>query len=84
MALLSTVVNFTANAAIQTGYGSKNTIKLIQNKTTMELRVNNVSMGTFNIALPTALVETGPAVATAISNFTPVTGLFNNFSISKN
>lgn len=80
----STVVNFTTNSAIQTGSGSKNTIKLIQNQSTMELQVNNVSMGAFNISLPSSLVQTGPAVATAISNFTPMAGLFNNFSISKN
>jgi hypothetical protein len=80
----STLVNFTTNSAIQTGSGSKNTIKLIQNQSTMELRVNNVSMGTFNISLPSSLIQTGPAVATAVSNFTPMAGLFNNFSISKN
>ena len=80
----STLVNFTYNSAIQSYSGKKNTIKVIQNQSSVELQINNISMGTFNLALPSQLVETGPAVATAISNFTPVTGLFNNFSISKN
>ena len=80
----STFVNYTYSSAINTGSGSKNTIKIIQNQSTVELQINNVSMGTFNIALPSALVQTGPGVATAISYYTPMAGIFNNFSIGKN
>ena len=81
----STLVNFTYNSAIQSYSGNKNTIKVIQNQSSMELQINNTSMGTFNISLPAQLVETGPAVSTAGSpTFTPVTGLFDNFSIWKN
>ena len=80
----SILVNFTYSAAIHTGSGSTNTIKLIQNQYNVELQVNNTSMGTFDITMPTSLVGTGPAVATPASPFTPITGLFNNFSIAKN
>jgi len=83
--LNSILVDFTYNTAIQTGSGSKNTIKVIQNKSDVEMVVNNISMGIFTIPLPAQLVKTGPSVSTASAlNFTPVTGLFNNFSISKN
>jgi len=81
----STLVNFTYSTAIKTGSGSKNTVKVIQNQSNMELQINGVSMGTFILPLPSSLVQTGPAVATASNpGFTPVTGLFNNFSIAKN
>jgi hypothetical protein len=80
----STLVNFTFSPAINTGSGNKNTIKLVQSQSTVELLVNNTAMGTFNLVLPSGLVEAGPAVATAGTGFTPVTGLFNNFSILKN
>jgi hypothetical protein len=78
------VADYTLSTAIITGPGSKNTIKVIQNQTIMELKVNNVSMGVFVIALPSSAVQTGPAVANGASNFAPVTGLFNNFSIARN
>ena len=83
---ISNLVNFTSTAAIQTGSGSKNTIKIIQSQYNAELKINNTSMGTFGISLPSSSVQTGPAAATASLGygFTPVTGQFNNFSIDKN
>jgi len=82
---ISTLVNFTYSADINTGSGTKNTVKVIQNQSAMQLVINGFSMGTFNLALPSSLVQTGPATATAGSqDYTPVTGLFNNFSIAKN
>jgi len=80
----STVVDYTYSSAINTGTGSKNTIKLVQNQSSTQLLINNVSMVTLNMPLPSGFVATGPAVATAVAEFTPETGLFNNFSISKN
>jgi hypothetical protein len=80
----TTVADYSLSTAIITGSGSKNTITVIQNQTIMELKVNNVSMGVFVIALPSSPVQTGPAVANGVSNFAPVTGLFNNFSIGRN
>jgi hypothetical protein len=82
--ITSTTVGFTVNSAIHTGSGSTNTIRLVQDQTTTQLYVNNILLGTFNIPMPAKLIQTGPAVATAKNNYTPETGLFNNFSISKN
>jgi len=80
----SILLNNTFNSAINTGSGSKNTIKVIQNQSNMQLLVNGVSMCTYNIGLPAVYVEAGIGIGTSGANFTPVTGLFNNFSISKN
>ena len=82
---ISTLVNYTVSSAINHGSGSKNTVKVIQNQSNMVLQVNGISLGTFNIALPSSLVQTGPATSTSgLTYFTPVTCLFNNFSIVKN
>jgi hypothetical protein len=80
-----TVVNFTYSAAIPPGSNNKSTIKVVQNQSNMQLQINGTSVGTFNISLPSSLVQTGLATSTAgINYFTPVTSLFNNFSIAKN
>jgi hypothetical protein len=82
---ISTFVNFTSSSAINAGSGSKNTIKVIQNQSDMQLVINGTSMGTFTLGLPSSLVQTGPATFTASPPYyTPVTTLFNNFSIVKN
>jgi hypothetical protein len=81
----STLVNYTVSAAITPGSGSINTIKVIQNQSSMQLLVNGISLCTFNITLPSSLIQTGPAaIAIGQPLFTPVTTLFNNFSIAKN
>ena len=82
----STIVSSTFNSAINTGNGIKNTIKIIQGSSSLELQINNNSIGSFSIPLPkstyfTVGISTGTGVP--ITYFTTVKGLFNNFILSK-
>jgi hypothetical protein len=81
----SSIMNPILSYAINKGSGAKNTIKIIQNETSLELQINNVSIGTFPVYLPDAYVGVGMSTSTVFNNFyTPATGLFNNLIISKN
>jgi len=81
----SSIVTTTFCSTIKTGSGVKNTIKIIQNKTTMELQINNISINTFSIPISNVNTRIGLTTGTGVSlnNFTPVTGLFNNFILIK-
>lgn len=70
------------SSAILTGNGVKNTIKIIQNMTSMELQINNNSITKASISMPNN-IKVGIYIATGFQNYTPTTGLFNNFILSK-
>ena len=77
----------TYSPAIQRESGVKNTIKIIQSTTSVELQINNNTMGTFTLPIPTNYIQVGLLAGTVPSNsnyYTPVTGLFNNFIITEN
>ena len=77
----STIIPTTICAAIHIGSGVYNTIKIVQNNTSLELQLNNILVGRFSIPLPNAYIKVGITAGTGGTNgqFTPVTGLFNNF-----
>jgi hypothetical protein len=77
----TTLITTTYSSAILTGYNEVNTIKLIQNTTSIELIINAVSQGHFSIALPDKYIKTGFFTGT-IS--TSTVGLFNDFVLTKN
>jgi hypothetical protein len=81
------IVGTTFFGAIRTANGIVNTIQITQNYTTVDFQINNVDAGSFPSALLSSNVQVGVlagAVPTSESvYFTPVTGLFNNFSITK-
>ena len=82
----TTVISPTYSAAIRKGSGSKNTIRLAQNKTHVNVQVNNQNLGTYALALPPTMNSAGLMVGAMNLNygFTQVRGVFNNFVIKTN
>jgi hypothetical protein len=73
--------------------GAKNTLKISQNANKVQVRINNVISGTFQSIMPGGDMQAGVFVATLNVNapanlagdlYSPTTGLFNNFTVTKN
>ncbi len=81
----SFVINSTYTTAVKKG-GKTNTFKVIQNRTTAEIIINNTSVRSFALSLPSANCKSGPLAGTEvpINYYTPLTVLFNNFILYKN
>ena len=83
----STVIlnNSTYSTAINIGSGFKNTIKINQDSTSLKLSINNAPIGTFAIPLINSYTRVGLVIGTGVPSayYTPMDGLFNNFSITK-
>lgn len=77
------VVMSTISSAIKKGSGSMNTIKLIQGTDSLEVKINNTSLGYFQVSIAYSDCKVGVSTSTAANEYTPVTGLFNNFILSK-
>jgi hypothetical protein len=81
-------------SSFKTGSGAKNTLKLSQNSHEIQLRVNDVVTAKFKVAMPSENMQAGVFVGTLnikVPNnvdkglfYTPTTGLFNNFILTKN
>ena len=80
----SVLVKPTYSNAINTGIGIKNSIKIIQNSSTLQLLLNNASAGTFALPLVKTYSQVGIFAGTSVPPYyTPVDGLFSNFIITK-
>lgn len=81
------IVGTTFCWAIRTASGIVNTIQITQNYNTVDFQINNVDAGSFPSALLSSNVQVGVLAGTAPTSesvyFTPIIGLFNNFSITK-
>jgi|GEM_PF-2736139 len=79
------IVKATFSPYIKTGSNAKNTITLNQNKSSIDVLINYIKVGTYSLSMPTGTyITVGPYIATYSDNYyTPVTGLFNNFIIAK-
>ncbi|HTJ48642.1 MAG TPA: hypothetical protein VL443_04235 [Cyclobacteriaceae bacterium] len=89
----TTIAPYTQCSSFKTGSGVKNTLKLSQNSNKIQLRVNDVVVGKFKVAMPSDNMQAGVFVGTlnkkVPSNvedlyYSPTTGLFNNFILTKN
>jgi hypothetical protein len=81
----TTNISSTYSSVINPLSGSENTIKVIQNASTLELLINNTSVATYPISLPASNCSSGVVALTDPNPYyTPVTGWFNNFILSKN
>jgi hypothetical protein len=81
----STIVGWTLTSVIQTSYGSKNNIKISQEPQKVEIEINNNIIGSYSLPMPSGNIQTGILAGNVSGNyFTPTTGLFNNFILSKN
>jgi hypothetical protein len=78
--VISDIAPSASNSAIKTGLSVKNTIEIIQSSASLQLLINNVSIGSYTISLPSAASQVGISTST---NLVPSTGLFNNFVIKK-
>lgn len=79
--------------SFKTGSGVRNTLKISQNADKIQLRINDVVVARYPSTLPNDYVYAGVFVGTANRRdpgnaggiyFTPTTGLFNNFILTKN
>jgi len=77
---ITSIISSTLNPVIRSGLSVKNTIKIIQSSTSVQLLINNTSIGTYNLSIPNTFFQVGVTTATYL---VPVTGLFNNFMIEK-
>jgi len=77
---ITSIISSTFNPVIRSGLSVINTIKIIQSSTSVQLLINNTSIGTYNLSIPNTFFQVGVSTATYI---VPVTGLFNNFVIEK-
>jgi hypothetical protein len=89
----TTIVPYTQCSSFKTGNGAKNTLKLSQNSNKIQLRINDVVAGSYPSTMPSDNIQAGVFVATlnikVPSNvtgvfFSPTTGLFSNFILTRN
>ena len=81
----SVLVTQTLSNAINTGSGVKNTIKIKQNTTSLQLFINNISVATFAIPLAKTYSQVGLFTETRVptESYSPTNGLFNNFALTR-
>ncbi len=77
---ITNIITSTFSTSINSGNLAKNVIEVIQGKFSVQVNINNISMGSFGIPMPGTFFQVGVSTST---NYTAVTGLFNNFSIEK-
>jgi len=77
------IVSSTISSAINSGSGSKNTLKLIQTSDSLVVQINSITVGSFPVSIDDSYLSVGVCTSTVTNDFTPVTGLFNNFILSK-
>jgi hypothetical protein len=72
-----------ASSSINKGSGAKNTIKVVQNTSSMDLYINNSLVENFTIPLRGGSFKTG-IITSAPPASSPVAGQFNNFKLTRN
>jgi len=79
----SCIVSSTVSSAIQSGSGAKNTIKIIQGQSSMQLVINNTIIGNYPITFPGSYIQVGIYASDNTPNVYPFIGLFNNFIMAR-
>ena len=77
---ITNILTSTYSSIINTDNSAKNTIKVIQGSSSIQLFINNASLGSFNLSIPNVYFQVGVSTSTYL---VPVIGLFNNFIIEK-